>query len=250
MPALIVALDDEADILELLKVNLEKAGYRFEGFQEAEDLYRYPRPGEAEPHPPRPDAPRDRRSRSLPSHPEIRGPRRHPGHHADRPGRRVRQGRRARARRRRLCDQAVLGQGARRPDPRRPAAAGGRGAVPPDRSSAPCVIDLDKFEVTVAGAKVELTATEFKILQLLASRPGRVFTPGPDPRFPLGHGKGGHRQDGRRPHPQSRGRSWARRPRSSRISVAWGISSKNEKDAFSQDLSGTTRRSSSSWPQR
>jgi len=28
----------------------------------------------------------------------------------------------------------------------------------------------------VDGAKVELTATEFKILQLLASKPGRVFT--------------------------------------------------------------------------
>jgi len=37
----IAALDDEADILELLKVSLEKAGYRFEGFQEADDLFRY-----------------------------------------------------------------------------------------------------------------------------------------------------------------------------------------------------------------
>jgi two-component system phosphate regulon response regulator PhoB/two-component system alkaline phosphatase synthesis response regulator PhoP len=38
------------------------------------------------------------------------------------------------------------------------------------------VIDLDKFEVTVEGLKIDLTATEFKILQLLASRKGRVFT--------------------------------------------------------------------------
>jgi two-component system phosphate regulon response regulator PhoB/two-component system alkaline phosphatase synthesis response regulator PhoP len=38
------------------------------------------------------------------------------------------------------------------------------------------VIDLEKFEVTAGGAKVELTATEFKILQLLASRKGRVFS--------------------------------------------------------------------------
>ena len=38
------------------------------------------------------------------------------------------------------------------------------------------VIDLDRFEVIAEGAKVELTATEFKILQLLASRKGRVFT--------------------------------------------------------------------------
>ena len=40
----------------------------------------------------------------------------------------------------------------------------------------PLVVDLDKFEVAVEGEKVELTATEFKILQLLASKPGRVFT--------------------------------------------------------------------------
>jgi DNA-binding response OmpR family regulator len=41
MPLLIAALDDESDILELLKVNLKKAGFRFEGFQEAEGLYRF-----------------------------------------------------------------------------------------------------------------------------------------------------------------------------------------------------------------
>src|SRR5512143_4375769 len=41
MPQVIAALDDEPDILELLSVNLRKAGYRFEGFQDAEDFYRY-----------------------------------------------------------------------------------------------------------------------------------------------------------------------------------------------------------------
>ena len=41
MAQVIAALDDEPDILELLKVSLRKAGYRFEGFQEAEDLYRF-----------------------------------------------------------------------------------------------------------------------------------------------------------------------------------------------------------------
>ena len=40
----------------------------------------------------------------------------------------------------------------------------------------PLIVDLDKFEVAVEGEKVELTATEFKILQLLAAKPGRVFT--------------------------------------------------------------------------
>ncbi len=37
-------------------------------------------------------------------------------------------------------------------------------------------IDLDKHEVLVGGQKVELTSTEFRILSLLASRKGRVFT--------------------------------------------------------------------------
>jgi two-component system phosphate regulon response regulator PhoB/two-component system alkaline phosphatase synthesis response regulator PhoP len=38
------------------------------------------------------------------------------------------------------------------------------------------VIDLEKYEVTVAGQKLKLTPTEFRILRLLASRKGRVFT--------------------------------------------------------------------------
>ena len=37
-------------------------------------------------------------------------------------------------------------------------------------------MDLEKYEVAVEGKKIELTSTEFKILQLLASRKGRVFT--------------------------------------------------------------------------
>jgi DNA-binding response OmpR family regulator len=40
----------------------------------------------------------------------------------------------------------------------------------------PLVIDLEKFVVTAGGERIELTATEFKILQLLASRKGRVFS--------------------------------------------------------------------------
>ncbi|WP_051467768.1 response regulator [Actinomadura oligospora] len=37
-------------------------------------------------------------------------------------------------------------------------------------------IDPDRFEVRVAGRKVELTAKEFGILQILAAEPHRVFT--------------------------------------------------------------------------
>jgi len=38
------------------------------------------------------------------------------------------------------------------------------------------VIDLEKYEVTVEGNKIELTPTEFRILRLLSSKKGRVFT--------------------------------------------------------------------------
>jgi DNA-binding response OmpR family regulator len=37
-------------------------------------------------------------------------------------------------------------------------------------------INKERFEVTVEGKRVELTATEFKILELLASKKGNVFT--------------------------------------------------------------------------
>jgi len=38
------------------------------------------------------------------------------------------------------------------------------------------VIDAGRHEVLAAGERVELTYTEFEILQLLAGRPGRVYT--------------------------------------------------------------------------
>ena len=38
------------------------------------------------------------------------------------------------------------------------------------------VIDLEKFAVTVKGEKIDLTSTEFKILQLLSSKQGWVFS--------------------------------------------------------------------------
>lgn len=38
------------------------------------------------------------------------------------------------------------------------------------------VIDLERYEVTAAGKRIDLTTTEFRILQLLASRKGFVFT--------------------------------------------------------------------------
>ena len=38
------------------------------------------------------------------------------------------------------------------------------------------IIDLEKYEVTVCDKKIDLTTTEFRILQLLASKKGFVFT--------------------------------------------------------------------------
>ncbi len=38
------------------------------------------------------------------------------------------------------------------------------------------IIDCDRYEVTVSGSKVNLTYKEFKLLEYLASNPGRAFT--------------------------------------------------------------------------
>ncbi|HWR07581.1 response regulator transcription factor [Sporomusa sp.] len=38
------------------------------------------------------------------------------------------------------------------------------------------IIDLEQYQVTKGGQPVELTPTEFKILELLAANPGRVFS--------------------------------------------------------------------------
>jgi DNA-binding response OmpR family regulator len=175
MAPVIVALDDEADILELLRVNLQKAGYRFEGFQEAEDLYRYL----ARERPalilldlmlPGTDGlevcRQIRRSEDLAGIPIIMLTAK--GDESDK------------------VVGLELGADDYVTKPfsvkelvarvhavlRRPAA----GESGPRISVGTLVIDLDKHEVTVVGTKIDLTATEFKILRLLASRKGRVFT--------------------------------------------------------------------------
>jgi DNA-binding response OmpR family regulator len=38
------------------------------------------------------------------------------------------------------------------------------------------IIDLEKFEVLMKGKRIELTVTEFRMLELLSSEKGRVFT--------------------------------------------------------------------------
>lgn len=175
MAPVIAALDDEADILELLKVNLQKAGYRFEGFQEADGLFRYlarEKPSLILLDLMLPDTDgleicrQIRRSEELGGIPVIMLTAK--GDESDK------------------VVGLELGADDYVTKPfsvkelvarihavlRRPAGgeAGQRIVV------GPLVIDLDKFEVTAGGAKVDLTTTEFKILQLLATRKGRVFS--------------------------------------------------------------------------
>ncbi len=175
MPKVIAALDDEPDILELLKVSLSKAGYRFEGFQDADGLYRYL---ERE----KPDlilldlmlpgtdglevCRHIRRTEGLGDVPLIMLTAR--GEESDK------------------VVGLELGADDYVTKPfsvkelvarihavlRRPAGAETSRRI----AVGPLVVDLDKFEVTVDGVRVDLTATEFKILQLLASRKGRVFS--------------------------------------------------------------------------
>ena len=37
-------------------------------------------------------------------------------------------------------------------------------------------MDLERYDVTVSGRRVNLTYKEFQLLALLASNPGRVYT--------------------------------------------------------------------------
>ncbi|MCU0243659.1 MAG: response regulator transcription factor [Acidobacteria bacterium] len=175
MAPVIAALDDEADILELLKVSLEKAGYRFEGFQEADDLFRYlarERPALLLLDLMLPEIDglevcrQVRRTEALAALPVIMLTAK--GDEADKVvGLELGADdyvtkpfsvKELVARIHAVLRRPVGGEAARRV------------------VIGPLVLDGDKHEVAVEGAKVELTATEFKILQLLASKPGRVFT--------------------------------------------------------------------------
>jgi DNA-binding response OmpR family regulator len=54
-----------------------------------------------------------------------------------------------------------------------------KAATPADRLTAlDVVVDLPRRRVTVGGRQVELTATEFALLETLLRQPGRVFTRG------------------------------------------------------------------------
>ncbi len=175
MSLLIAALDDESDILELLRINLKKAGFRFEGFHEAEGLYRFLQREAPDlilldlmlPDMDGLDVCRHlQQSEGLARIPvimltakdqetdKIVGLELGADDYVTKPFSvkeliaRIR---------------AVLRRGIQAPDGR-PLDVG------------PLVIDPAGHRVTLAGTSVDLTATEFRILHLLASRRGRVFT--------------------------------------------------------------------------
>ena len=175
MAPVIAALDDEADILELLKVGLKQAGFRFEGFQEAEDLFRY--------------LTRERPSLilldlMLPGTDGLeicRQIRKTEGQSGIPIIMLTAKGDES--------DKVIgleLGADDYVTKPfsvkelvarihavlRRP----GEGEAGPRVAVGTLVIDTEKHEVMAEGTRIELTATEFKILQFLASRPGRVFS--------------------------------------------------------------------------
>jgi DNA-binding response OmpR family regulator len=175
MPPLIAALDDESDILELLRVNLKKAGFRFEGFQEAEGLYRFLQR----------EAPdlilldlmlpdmdgldvcrhlrKDEHSAGIPvimltakdqETDKVLGLELGADDYVTKP---------FSVKELIARIHAVMRRGLQAPDGH-PIALGS------------LIIDPAGHRVTLAGTAVDLTATEFRILHLLASRRGRVFT--------------------------------------------------------------------------
>jgi DNA-binding response OmpR family regulator len=175
MPPLILALDDEVDILELLRINLVRAGFRFEGFQDTESLHRFLRKE-------RPDLVlldlmlpdmdgldvcrelrRDEKTAGIPiimltardqETDKVLGLELGADDYVTKP---------FSVKELIARIHAVLRRRERTADGR-PLAIGG------------LLMDQAKHSVTLAGAPIDLTATEFRILYLLASRRGRVYT--------------------------------------------------------------------------
>ncbi len=164
------------------------------------------RPG---PRPARPRPARHGRARSI----VRRDPPR--GDDADRdpvrPVRGAREGRGARARRRRLRHQAVRRRRAQRAAPRRPPPRGGPGRPTPTGRIAigPLVLDVRRHEVRVERtSRVDLTPREFEILRVLLTQRGPRRHEGPAAARRLGRGLPGRGQLRLRPRqpapPQAR----------------------------------------------
>ncbi len=175
MPPLIIALDDEADILELLRISLKRGGFRFEGFQDAEGFFGFLRKEKPDlvlldlmlPDMDGLDVCRalrqDEKTAGIPvimltakdqETDKIVGLELGADDYVTKP---------FSVKELIARIHAVLRRWDQAPDGR---------AVTVGR----LLIDPAKHSVTLAGVPVDLTATEFRILHFLASRRGRVFT--------------------------------------------------------------------------
>ena len=80
----------------------------------------------------------------------------------------------------------------------------GRGSKRPGScGSADCEVDLDRAEVRRGSASVDLTAQEFRLLEVFLRHPGRVMTRDPADRCSLGSRHGDYRSRCRHAHLQS-----------------------------------------------
>ena len=117
----VLVVDDERDILELVKYNLDKEGYQVTVVATGEDALAAARTKLPDIVDPRPHAARRGRPRGLPASQGRPQDARHPHRHAHRQGRRGRRRHRPRARRGGLRHQAVQPARAHGADPRRAA---------------------------------------------------------------------------------------------------------------------------------
>lgn len=188
MPQLVAVVDDEPDILELVRLNLTRAGFRVEGFPDAAAFWRFlqkERPDVVILDLMLPDADGLEVCRAL------RGDERWAGIPVIMLTAKVEE------------TDKVLGLELGADDYvtkpfsvkelvarvhavlRRP----GRQDETKTIALGPLVLDLEKHEVLLEGRPLQLTATEFRILQLLASRRGRVYTRDQILDFLWGHEK-------------------------------------------------------------
>ena len=171
----ILVVDDEPDLLELVRVNLSQAGYEVET---AETGAAGARARCADRAPDLmmldlmlPDLSGTELCRASAPGPALA---RDPDHHAHREGRRGRPRGRARGRRRRLRDQAV------QPARAHPARARGAAPAPAPAARAPrrcsstprCASTRMRHRCFVEQAEIVLTAKEFQLLLALMTRPG------------------------------------------------------------------------------
>ena len=177
MARTILVVDDEPTLRETLVEALEADGFRVVvGGRRPRGAD--PLPGRAPgPRPARPDAPRAVRDRGLPDHPGRVG---RADRHADGQGLRARQGRRARARRRRLRHQAVQPARADGPDPGAlPAVRAGRRGRRAARGRRPRARSRPTWAATgccATARSLPIKPKAFELLAFLIRHPGQVFT--------------------------------------------------------------------------